>query len=343
MTHSPQGEGERDTGHDMAASYTAGHSDALGHSCLHGGSDPRDRRVESPIAWVHSYLIDIGGAMQRPVLLPLSADDVLHGRAAFGAWILDDRGDLIRIDSAEAYSYSVPAATGCQEISVGADGTVWLLPSGPGSVLRGSIAGGFEIVPVPAPMRKIAGGPDGTLWAVTTEGEVLSLDADGATCHHSPRGVDFAAEISVGMAGDVWIVSSTPRYGGRIVRRLLGRPDTWFDLPAPASATKLAVSPDGMAWTVNAIGAVWRLHPEGGGSLAECQVDTACAKCRFSVSDARVREISVGPDGTVWALAAADGAETALMWLESPAERRYRVVPTPRPAARVAAGVQVRP
>jgi streptogramin lyase len=228
----------------------------------------------------------------------------------------------------------MPAGVRAREISWGADGALWVLPGADRVVLRRSASGPFDTVRVPVAVSRIAGGPDGTLWMLGAGGEVLALAPDGASRRHSPG--SFATEISVGADGSVWVVSTVARSGGRVVRRLEG--DEWFDLPAPAAATKVAGAPDGMAWTANSKGDVWRLHPLGGGNLAECQVDTGCAECRFSRPAQVVREISVGPEGSVWVLAVpAAGEAPALMWLADPLRREYRAVPTPGPAVRVTA------
>lgn len=277
--------------------------------------------------------------------LPLSARDVPQPTAAAMAWVIDESGQVAGVDRSGAEDPRVlPAGLRASEVSYGADDTLWVLAAadrGTESILvRFSPAGDSEIVIAPFPVRKIAAAPDGALWLITTSGEVVTMQPSGEVGRHSPPGEPFAEEVSVGPEGSVWVVSTTSRYAGRIVKRLTHPSGEWFDLPAPASATKLGVAPDGMAWTINSRGEVWRLHPLGGGSLAECQVDTACSECRFSATREVMTEIGVGPDGTVWVIGATGtGGQAALMWLADPHQRRFSTVPTRARPVRVAGGV----
>jgi streptogramin lyase len=276
---------------------------------------------------------------------PLSARDVRRPSSLAAAWIVDGTGALAFVTRTGAHDAPrLPDGFRAEEISFGADRTLWVLATGGGRQVvfrRRPGSDSLEIVPVAVPLSRIAGAPDGTLWMVSARGEVLLLEPGAAECRRSPAGEEFATEISAGADGSVWIVSTVTRAGGRIVRRRDGADGFWRDLPAPAAATRVAVAPDGMAWTVNARGVVWRLHPEGGGNLAECQVDTACSECRFSAAADSVREISVGPDGSVWVLAVRDSNPT-LMLLTDPLARRYVIVPTPQGGVRVA-GALARP
>jgi streptogramin lyase len=274
---------------------------------------------------------------------PLSARDVRRPSLAAAAWIVDSTGTLAFVSRSGAHELH-PLPDGCrgEEISCAPDGILWILAAaGERQVVfrRRPGSDSLEIVPIAVRLSKIAGAPDGKLWMVSTRGEVFSRGPGGTERRHSPRDEEFATEISAGADGSVWIVSTITRAGGRVVRRLDGGDRVWRDLPAPAAATKVGVAPDGMAWTVNAKGAVWRLHPNCGGNLAECQVDTACSECRFSSPADVMREISVGPDGSVWVLALRDSNEPTLMLLNDPLSRRYLVVPTPEPAVRVAGAV----
>ena len=285
-----------------------------------------------------------GNSFQLP--LPVSARQFPSPSDSAIAWIVAQEGHVFAVDQAgHCQQASLPARWRALEISAGPDGSVWILVSdgsgGAPMLVRLAPGGEPEVVAVSIPAVKIAVGVDGTLWNVNVTGEICSLQPDGTAGRHSPPGQPFGMEISAGVDGSVWIVSTVRRYGGRVVKRLRGLPDDWVELPAPAAATKIGAAPDGMAWTVNAQGAVWRLHPSGGGNLAECQVDTACSECRFSVSDSVMREISVGPDGTVWALGSGSSSdEAALMWLCDPLRRLYRTVGNSLRPLRVAAALR---
>ncbi len=218
-----------------------------------------------------------------------------------------------------------------EELSVGADGVVWMLTQSDDTAVSQRLRrlrprGPVTPLDTSLEVRKLAGGPDGVLWVINGAGEVWSLRRDLRQARHSPPGVAFAEEISVGADGTVWIISADVRFGGRVVKRLARAPNEWFALPAPASATKIAGAPDGMSWTVNSRGEVWRLHPEGGGNLAECQVNTGCHECHFALSSTIVSDVSVGPDGTVWAIGSVPGeAGAKVMWLADPWNREYKI------------------
>lgn len=285
-----------------------------------------------------------GSSFRLP--LPVSARQLPPPSDSAIAWIIAKEGGVFTVDQSGQYEQAaLPARWRALEISAGPDDSVWILVStGSGRapmIVRLASGGEPEIVAASIPAVKIAVGVDGTLWNINVLGEICSLRPDGTVRRHSPRGQPYGMEISAGADGSIWIVSTVRRYGGRVVKRLRDMPDDWFELPAPAAATKIGAAPDGMAWTVNAQGAVWRLHPSGGGNLAECQVDTACSECRFSAPVGVMREISVAPDGTIWVVGSGSGSgEAALMWLSDPLRRTYRTVGSPLRPVRVAAAMR---
>lgn len=161
----------------------------------------------------------------------------------------------------------------------------------------------WEEIEVETRLQRIACAPDGRIWAIDDAGGVLVLHPENLTpTYHSVR-ESFADEISVGGDGRVWVVSTEERLAGRVVKWLIESEGAWTSLPAPSSAVKVAAAPDGVAWTINSLGAVWRLHPLGSGNFDECQADTDCNKCLFGggLSDF-AKDIAVDAGGTVWAL-----------------------------------------
>jgi streptogramin lyase len=276
--------------------------------------------------------------------LPTSARDVIEPSARAAAWVIDDRARLWFATIRDtAHRWELPYDTPAIEISASADGAVWILAgelTASRRVLRLAPASReFRALRCPREFKRIAGGPDGLLWGISLLGEVWSTAPDGHAELHSPAPEDFAEDISAGPDGTIWIVSTERRFAGRAVKRLDPGRRSWFSLPAPASAVKIAGAPDGMAWTVNSRGHVWRLHPNGGGNLAECQVDTACVECRFSPRAAGASEVSVDRDGTVWLIgSAASNTPARLLWLADPRRKEYRPGPDIFTPVRVAAG-----
>lgn len=151
-------------------------------------------------------------------------------------------------------------------------------------------------------LKRLACGPDGALWAVDDVGGVRSFHFGDDVNHAQVEEAGFAEEISVGGDGRVWVVSTEERYAGRVVRWRAKGQHTWTSLPAPSSAVKLSAAPDGVAWTVNSMGAIWRLHPLGSGNFSECQVDTDCDRCIFGSRREFARDVCVDRAGNVWAL-----------------------------------------
>ena len=145
-------------------------------------------------------------------------------------------------------------------------------------------------------LRTFSAAHVGEIWIVDGRGDVWSFDT---AAQRATRRGERAEEISVGVDGSVWIISDERRWSGRVVKRRDPADGTWFSLPAPASAIKAAVAPDGTAWTISGSGEVWRLHPGGAGNYAECQVDAACQECLFRVSVGRAWRSQSG-DGTPW-------------------------------------------
>jgi Tectonin domain len=168
--------------------------------------------------------------------------------------------------------------------------------------LVGSDPASWEKMPFRSRLVRLACGPDGVLWAVDHTGGLRSFHFGDEANAIQVEGPDFAQEVSVGGDGRVWVVSTEERYAGRVVRWRAKGQHTWTSLPAPSSAIKLAADPDGVAWTVNTMGAIWRLHPLGSGNFSECQVDTDCDRCIFGTRREFARDISVDHAGTVWAL-----------------------------------------
>ncbi len=223
------------------------------------------------------------------------------------AYVIDENLTIWRCDQSGAVEQiPLPKSIDPIDISIGLGGRLHILSTGiPGSkILRATDkqATSWERIEVPILLRRIACGPDGRIWVIDEAGGVQVLHPDDRSLELRSEPEGFADEISVGGDGRVWVISTEVRYAGRVVKWLVESQGEWTSLPAPSAAVKLAAAPDGVAWTINSQGAIWRLHPLGSGNFAECQVDTDCVRCMFGTRRDFAKDIAVDAAGTVWAL-----------------------------------------
>lgn len=222
------------------------------------------------------------------------------------AYIIDENLTIWRCNqSGTMEQVELPESIDPLDMSIGPGGRLHVLTTGASGskILRASDgqATNWDHLEVAVHLRHIACGPDGRIWVLDETGGVQVLHPeDGRLEPRSESG--FADEISVGGDGRVWVISTEIRYAGRVVKWLIESNGEWTSLPAPSAAMKLAAAPDGVAWTINAQGAIWRLHPLGSGNFAECQVDTDCERCQFGTRRDFAKDIAVDASGTVWAL-----------------------------------------
>ncbi len=129
-----------------------------------------------------------------------------------------------------------------------------------------------------------------TAFSVNSFGDVYSLFAQGRGVKYSPE-AKFAKDIGVGADGTVWIIGNEERPGGYApmwLKDLVSK--SWVTLRGNAAAVRLAVAPDGIAYTVNSGGKVWTLLQAGGGDLLSPE------------GEEFAKDIGVGADGTVWVI-----------------------------------------
>ena len=99
----------------------------------------------------------------------------------------------------------------------------------------------------------------------------------------------------------------------------------WTTVPKPAAAARVAVGPDGVAYTVNDKGEVWTVKKEGGGQ----QLSPPGGEFAF--------DIGVGADGTAWVVSTeARPGGAAPKWLQDAATQAWVVVPKPAAANQIA-------
>lgn len=152
--------------------------------------------------------------------------------------------------------------------------------------------------------------------SLTPAGDVVVTDDAGAVVllHLEARSVTtlgpagFARQVHAGSDGSLWAVRDQDGFGGYAVAVRRSGADDWFTLPDPASAVKVIGLRDGTAYGMNPLGEVWRFHPQGVGSFAECSEDAGCRNCLFSERRAGSLDLALGPDDVVWTVSAAGRA-----------------------------------
>lgn len=246
-------------------------------------------------------------------------------------FVIDENLAVWRCDpeSGDLDQVALPDSVEPVDVCVGPGGLLLVLAEdGPGAkILKATdkLATGWEHVEVAAPLRRIGCGPDGRIWAIGEARGVWVRRPEDGTLERRAED-NFADEISVGGDGRVWVISTEERYSGRVIKWLdEASGGEWVSMPAPSAAVKLAASPDGVAWSVNSMGAIWRLHPLGSGNFSECQVDIDCDKCLFGGQRDFAKDVAVDGAGTVWLLGVkyTEGGYQ-LMRLADKASRRFQ-------------------
>ncbi len=251
--------------------------------------------------------------MMLPVLTSSAFSNEVREAAATtkttdsSAYVIDENLTIWRCNQNGVMDQiELPESIDPLDISIGPGGRLHILTHGTtgSKILRATDkqATNWDHIEVPVLLRRIACGPDGRIWVIDEAGGVQVLHPEDGILELRSEPNKFADEISVGGDGRVWVISTEVRYAGRVVKWLIESNREWTSLPAPSAATKLAAAPDGVAWTINSQGAIWRLHPLGSGNFAECQVDTDCERCQFGTRRDFAKDIAVDASGTVWAL-----------------------------------------
>ena len=267
---------------------------------------------------------------------PVSAFDVSFEEAAHSTvlWGLGEDGAVFSSDiHSELQLHPLPDDFVARTVSLDPRGVPWVLARRPGS--DAAWLAEYEANRLSWRMQELGFGcrsfavtEVGGVWVVDDSGQVWHVDTDGQRRLCSEEGRDFARQIAYRQGHRVWVIGAQERFGGFVVYNLPEESGTWFELPAPASASQLSIGPDGVAWTINANGEVWRLHPNGGGSFRECQVFTGCIKCRFGTRDEFGSYVACGPDGVVWAIKKNESSgERRVMHLEDAAEKSFKELP----------------
>ncbi|MBD0371157.1 MAG: hypothetical protein ICV60_10010 [Pyrinomonadaceae bacterium] len=251
-------------------------------------------------------------------------------------WTINSVGEVWTLNPGGGGQLMSPAGEdfAMSDIAMGPDGTAWAISTMAqkgGALIIGSDPGHYGTwhkIPPPAAADRLSVGPDGTIWTVNVFGEVWALNPGGGGYIASPPGVDFALDIGAGADGSVWIASTDTYTDGNVLKRWNPNNNSWTALPEPASATRVAINPKGILFTVNSKGEVWLIYPQGGGALLS------------PPGPPFAQDISVGADGSVWIISnqGRPGGDAVMLW--SGANQIWNAVPKPAAAVAVAGAVK---
>src|SRR5207237_1366525 len=129
------------------------------------------------------------------------------------------------------------------DISVGADGTAWMI----GTILGG---GGYDInrwngtswVQIPGGAMRIAVDNQGQAWVINSVGLIYHWENGGFV----PK-PGLATDIGAGADGSVWIIGIDSQGGGYGIWQLSGQ--SWVRVPG--GAVRIAVGANGDPWVIN--------------------------------------------------------------------------------------------
>ncbi|WP_027268893.1 tectonin domain-containing protein [Leptolyngbya sp. PCC 6406] len=164
-----------------------------------------------------------------------------------------------------------------KDISVGADGSVWVIGTEPES-------GGYSIYnwngqgwnKVGGSAVRIAVAPDGTPWVVNSKGNIYKRENN--VWRQMPG---QAKDIGIGADSSVWVIGTEPESGGYGIYNWNGQ--DWNKVGG--SAVRIAVAPDGTPWVVNSKGAIYKRENNA-----------------WRQMPGTAKDIGIGADGSVWVI-----------------------------------------
>jgi len=201
------------------------------------------------------------------------------------------------------------------EISVGADGTAWVVNSADQIYYWNGTT--WEMVD--GALTRIAVGPDGLPWGINSAGQIWRREGASVPGTGWELMPGLATEISVGADGTAWVVNSA----GSIY---YWDGTTWAI--TDGALTRIAAGPNGLPWGINGAGQIWRRTgtsiPGAGwelmpGQATEIAVGGDIAPwvvnadgqvyywdgATWEVVDGALTRIAVGPNGLPWGINAA--------------------------------------
>ena len=197
-----------------------------------------------------------------------------------------------------------------QEISIGADGSVFALSATPASTAPSGVKN-FGILrwnegkgswdSVAGEAYKIAVAPDGVPWVVTAQGGIWRWPSKSTPGFTQVTG--GASAIAIGGDGSVYIVGGAPANGlfNNSIYKWNG--SSWTEVGG--TAMTVAVEPLGTPWALTSTGVVWRLN--GDSRVGWAQVP----------GDLKMTHLAIGAGGQVWASGSDDvggGNHTTYQW-----------------------------
>jgi hypothetical protein len=214
---------------------------ALAGVVAQNGFDPQRDTIYGGIMTFQNWQDTPFGAIPLPnKFVPYIAvkRGIVHGRLAFlgGQWnVLPGLGN---------------------DVSVGADGSVWLIGTNPvgaaadfgvykwdGSNWAGIGGGGV----------RIAGAPDGTAWIVNSIGQIYHWNAGSYTLKPG-----LGTDIGIGADGSVWLIGTNSVGGDADLGVFKWDGNDWAEIGG--GGVSISVGADGKAWLVNSVGNIFRLQ-----------------------------------------------------------------------------------
>jgi hypothetical protein len=215
------------------------------------------------------------------------------------AWSINSRNEVSLIYE----NYQGPQFSGddqAVDISYSASGMVFILHHREGAEVLEYSDSVFPpqwqelVVALPGgiTIRKIDAGPKNTLYMVLSDGSVAFIDKPKkGQASAEPKileGVQDALQVSAAPDGLVWVVACDPAIGS-VVRWLDPKKNEWTTVPELNNARRVTGTDKGKAYIIKSDGEIVLCDKKG---------DQKEVPSEFHAT-----EISVGPDGTLWAIA----------------------------------------
>jgi thiol-disulfide isomerase/thioredoxin len=173
-----------------------------------------------------------------------------------------------------AQNWMYIASVAAQDIGVGRNGSVWAATT-EGNVLRWS---GTAWENVPGTASRVAVDGEGAAWVVTADSLIYKYDMATKYWQLKPG---TAKDVGIGGDGSVWIIGTNSVQGGYDIYKWDWGTSSWKNIPG--GAVRIAVEPSGNAWIVNNSGSVFRYNGSS-----------------WDQKPGILKDIGIGANGTIW-------------------------------------------